>query len=193
MKQHHTNKHSNLHREDQHITVEELWRCWKSSEGVSISMCVTENRFLGYFWQVFTEFWIFLFKISQSTAGLRTWCSAGSANLLSCHNMRRILKNLKLMETHFPGETVSGIAVMWVEKPRHVIVTSVCRIAANEPSFLSFHLHIQDQRDKQKLNIKALDAVLFGPPTRKDRSLTRVLCFFYIFFLLDTWGRQKIF
>lgn len=33
MKQQQTNKHSNLHREDQHITVEELWRSWKTSEG----------------------------------------------------------------------------------------------------------------------------------------------------------------
>src|SRR4029434_1337003 len=33
MKQQQTNKHSNLHREDQHITVEELWKGWKSSEG----------------------------------------------------------------------------------------------------------------------------------------------------------------
>lgn len=33
MKQQQTNKHSNLHREDQHITVEELWRAWKISEG----------------------------------------------------------------------------------------------------------------------------------------------------------------
>lgn len=46
----------------------------------------------------------------------------------------------------------------------------VCRIAANEPSFLSVHLRVQDQRDKQKLNIKALDVVLFGPPTRKNES-----------------------
>ncbi|XP_052362580.1 stromal interaction molecule 2-like [Oncorhynchus keta] len=33
MKQQPTNKHSNLHREDQHITIEELWRGWKFSEG----------------------------------------------------------------------------------------------------------------------------------------------------------------
>lgn len=46
----------------------------------------------------------------------------------------------------------------------------VCRIAANEPSFLSVHLKVQDQRDKQKLTIKALDVVLFGPPTRKNKS-----------------------
>lgn len=60
-----------------------------------------------------------------------------------------------------------------IESYYHIALalTSVCRIAANEPSFLSFHLRIQDQRDKQKLNIKALDAVLFGPPTRKDQSI----------------------
>ncbi len=33
MKQQQTNKHNNLHREDQHITVEELWKGWKTSEG----------------------------------------------------------------------------------------------------------------------------------------------------------------
>ncbi|XP_042338211.1 stromal interaction molecule 2-like [Plectropomus leopardus] len=32
MKQQQTNKHNNLHREDQHITVEELWRSWKTCE-----------------------------------------------------------------------------------------------------------------------------------------------------------------
>lgn len=47
----------------------------------------------------------------------------------------------------------------------------ICRIAANEPSFLSSQLKVLDQRDKQKLNIKALDVVLFGPPTRKNCSL----------------------
>lgn len=40
------------------------------------------------------------------------------------------------------------------------------RIAANEPSFMSMQLKILDQRHKQKLNLKALDAVLFGPPLR---------------------------
>lgn len=73
-----------------------------------------------------------------------------------------------------------------------LVLTSVCRIAANEPSFLSFHLRIQDQRDKQKLNIKALDAVLFGPPTRKDQFLP-LSCVSFSFFLLDTWERKKIF
>lgn len=42
-----------------------------------------------------------------------------------------------------------------------------CRIAANEPSFMSMQLRVLDQRHKQKLNLKALDAVLFGPPLRE--------------------------
>lgn len=41
MKQQQTQKHSKLHREDQHITVEELWRGWKSSEGRVFN--VTQN------------------------------------------------------------------------------------------------------------------------------------------------------
>lgn len=32
---------------------------------------------------------------------------------------------------------------------------------------MSMQLKILDQRHKQKLNLKALDAVLFGPPLRK--------------------------
>ncbi|KAG7283051.1 hypothetical protein CRUP_012944 [Coryphaenoides rupestris] len=78
MKEQQSNKHNHLHREDQHITVEELWRGWKSSE-------------------------------------------------------------------------------------------------ANEPAFLSGHLRVQDQRDKQKLNIKALDVVLFGPPTRPPHNYMKDL------------------
>lgn len=40
MKQQQTNKHSNLHREDQHITVEELWKGWKTSEGKHKTNCL---------------------------------------------------------------------------------------------------------------------------------------------------------
>ncbi|MEQ2174753.1 hypothetical protein GOODEAATRI_011131, partial [Goodea atripinnis] len=43
-------------------------------------------------------------------------------------------------------------------------------IAANEPSFMSMQLKILDQRHKQKLNLKALDAVLFGPPLRPQHN-----------------------
>lgn len=31
-----TNKHSHLHREDKHITVEDLWKQWKTSEGKAV-------------------------------------------------------------------------------------------------------------------------------------------------------------
>lgn len=31
-----TNKHSHLHREDKHITVEDLWKRWKTSEGKTV-------------------------------------------------------------------------------------------------------------------------------------------------------------
>ena len=44
MKQQQTNKHSNLHREDQHITVEELWKSWKTSEGKSQKGTVSASR-----------------------------------------------------------------------------------------------------------------------------------------------------
>jgi len=50
------------------------------------------------------------------------------------------------------------------------------RIASNEPSFMSAFLKIQDQQHKQKLKLKALDVVLFGPPTRMY-TLTNVMIF----------------
>ncbi|XP_067434479.1 stromal interaction molecule 2-like [Thunnus thynnus] len=113
MKQQQTNKHSNLHREDQHITVEELWRGWKSSD-------------------------------------VHNWTQ---------DEVLRWLKDfveLPQYEKNFKDFKVNG--------------NTLPRIAANEPSFLSGHLKVQDQRDKQKLNIKALDVVLFGPPTRPPHN-----------------------
>ncbi|XP_054863445.1 stromal interaction molecule 2 [Amphiprion ocellaris] len=44
MKQQQTNKHSNLHREDQHITVEELWKGWKTCEGKTNKLTVSTTR-----------------------------------------------------------------------------------------------------------------------------------------------------
>ncbi|XP_053712370.1 stromal interaction molecule 2-like [Synchiropus splendidus] len=113
MKQQQTNKHSHLHREDQHITVEELWKGWKSSE-------------------------------------VHNWTQ---------DDVLRWLKDfveLPQYERNFKDFKVNG--------------NTLPRIAANEPSFLSGHLKVQDQRDKQKLNIKALDVVLFGPPTRPPHN-----------------------
>ncbi|XP_041641786.1 stromal interaction molecule 2 [Cheilinus undulatus] len=118
MKQQQTNKHSHLHREDQHITVEELWRGWKSSE-------------------------------------VHNWTQ---------EDVLRWLKEfveLPQYERNFKDFKVNG--------------NTLPRIAANEPSFLSGQLRVQDQRDKQKLNIKALDVVLFGPPTRPPHNYMKDL------------------
>ncbi|KAM9363682.1 uncharacterized protein stim2a [Symphorus nematophorus] len=118
MKQQQTNKHSNLHREDQHITVEELWRGWKSSE-------------------------------------VHNWTQDAVLRWL------REFVELPQYERNFKDFKVNG--------------NTLPRIAANEPSFLSGHLRVQDQRDKQKLNIKALDVVLFGPPTRPPHNYMKDL------------------
>uniref|UniRef100_A0A3P9P085 Stromal interaction molecule 2 n=1 Tax=Poecilia reticulata TaxID=8081 RepID=A0A3P9P085_POERE len=118
MKQQQTHKHSKLHREDQHITVEELWRGWKSSE-------------------------------------VHNW---------TLDNVLRWLKDfveLPQYERNFKDFRVNG--------------NTLPRIAANEPSFLSSQLKVLDQRDKQKLNIKALDVVLFGPPTRPPHNYMKDL------------------
>uniref|UniRef100_A0A8C1G1L3 Stromal interaction molecule 2b n=1 Tax=Cyprinus carpio TaxID=7962 RepID=A0A8C1G1L3_CYPCA len=109
MKQQQTNKHSNLHREDQHITVEELWRGWKISE-------------------------------------VHNWTLEDAVQWL------KESVELPQYEKNFREFKVDG--------------NTLPRIAANEPSFMSMQLKILDQRHKQKLNLKALDAVLFGPPLR---------------------------
>ncbi|XP_048827849.1 stromal interaction molecule 2 isoform X2 [Brienomyrus brachyistius] len=113
MKQQQTNKHSNLHREDQHITVEELWKGWKTSE---VHNWTTED----------TVLWL-----KESV-------------------------ELPQYETNFREFRVNG--------------NTLPRIASNEPSFMTSQLKILDQRHKQKLNLKALDAVLFGPPTRPQHN-----------------------
>ncbi|CAL8327703.1 unnamed protein product [Lota lota] len=113
MKQKQTNKHSNLHHEDQHITVEELWKGWKAS--------VVHN-----------------------------WTTDDAVQWL------RDSVELPQYETNFRDARVTG--------------NTLPRLAANEPSFMSMHLKILDQRHKQKLNLKALDAVLFGPPLRPPHN-----------------------
>ncbi|XP_032355132.1 stromal interaction molecule 2 isoform X2 [Etheostoma spectabile] len=116
MKQQQTNKHSNLHREDQHITVEELWKGWKTSE-------------------------------------VHNWTVD--------HTVQWLKESVELpqYEQHFRDFRVTG--------------NTLPRIAANEPSFMSMQLKILDQRHKQKLNLKALDAVLFGPPLRPQHNLMK--------------------
>ncbi|XP_072314675.1 stromal interaction molecule 2 isoform X3 [Eucyclogobius newberryi] len=113
MKQQQTNKHSVLHREDQHITVEELWRAWKASE-------------------------------------VHNWTNQDTVQWLKeCVELPQYEKNFR--DFRMTGNTLP-------------------RLAANEPSFLSMQLKILDQRHKQKLVLKALDAVLFGPPQRAQHN-----------------------
>ncbi|KAM9836360.1 stromal interaction molecule 2 [Aulostomus maculatus] len=113
MKQQQTNKHSNLHREDQHITVEELWKGWKTSE-------------------------------------VHNWTVEDTVQWL------KESVELPQYERNFRDFRVTG--------------NTLPRIAANEPSFMSMQLKVLDQRHKQKLNLKALDAVLFGPPLRPQHN-----------------------
>ncbi|KAM6909024.1 stromal interaction molecule 2 [Xenentodon cancila] len=113
MKQQQTNKHSNLHREDQHITVEELWKGWKTSE-------------------------------------VHNWTTEDTVQWL------KESVELPQYEKNFRDFRITG--------------NTLPRIAANEPSFMSMQLKIIDQRHKQKLNLKALDAVLFGPPLRPQHN-----------------------
>uniref|UniRef100_A0A4W5NW76 Stromal interaction molecule 2 n=1 Tax=Hucho hucho TaxID=62062 RepID=A0A4W5NW76_9TELE len=113
MKQQQTNKHSNLHREDQHITVEELWKGWKTSE---VHNWTTDD----------TVLWL--------------------KESVELPQYERSFRDFR-----FNGNTLP-------------------RLAANEPSFMSGQLKILDQRHKQKLNLKALDAVLFGPPLRPQHN-----------------------
>ncbi|KAJ3614849.1 hypothetical protein NHX12_018419 [Muraenolepis orangiensis] len=118
MKEQQTHKHNHLHREDQHITIEELWRGWKSSE-------------------------------------VHNWTQDAVLRWL------KGFVELPQYERNFIDFKVNG--------------NTLPRIAANEPAFLSGHLRVQDQRDKQKLNIKALDVVLFGPPTRPPHNYMKDL------------------
>lgn len=104
-----TNKHSHLHREDKHITVEDLWKRWKTSE---VHNWTLED----------TLQWLIEFV------------------------------ELPQYEKNFRDNNVKG--------------TTLPRIAVHEPSFMISQLKISDRSHRQKLQLKALDVVLFGPLTR---------------------------
>ncbi|XP_050967037.1 stromal interaction molecule 2 isoform X1 [Labeo rohita] len=107
------NKHSKLHHEDQHITLEELWKSWKSSE-------------------------------------VHNWTQ---------EDVLRWLREFVELPQYEKGF-----------KELHVNGNTLPRIASNEQSFMSTYLKIQDQQHKQKFKLKALDVVLFGPPTRPPHN-----------------------
>ncbi|XP_036274843.2 stromal interaction molecule 2 isoform X5 [Pipistrellus kuhlii] len=108
-----TKKHSHLHREDKHITVEDLWKRWKTSE---VHNWTLED----------TLQWLIEFV------------------------------ELPQYEKNFRDNNVKG--------------TTLPRIAVHEPSFMISQLKINDRSHRQKLQLKALDVVLFGPLTRPPHN-----------------------
>ncbi|XP_063313923.1 stromal interaction molecule 2 isoform X1 [Pelobates fuscus] len=108
-----SHKQNHLHREDKHITVEDLWKRWKTSEVHNW----TEEDTL----QWLTEF-----------------------------------VELPQYEKNFRENSVKG--------------TTLPRIAVNEPAFMISQLKIIDRSHRQKLQLKALDVVLFGPLTRPPHN-----------------------
>ncbi|CAH2299948.1 stromal interaction molecule 2 isoform X1 [Pelobates cultripes] len=108
-----SHKQNHLHREDKHITVEDLWKRWKTSEVHNW----TEEDTL----QWLTEF-----------------------------------VELPQYEKNFRENSVKG--------------TTLPRVAVNEPAFMISQLKIIDRSHRQKLQLKALDVVLFGPLTRPPHN-----------------------
>ncbi|KAJ7327130.1 hypothetical protein JRQ81_016889, partial [Phrynocephalus forsythii] len=108
-----SNKHNHLHREDKHITIEDLWKRWKTSE-------------VHNWTQEETLQWLIDFV------------------------------ELPQYEKNFRENNVKG--------------TTLPRIAINEPAFMISQLKIIDRSHRQKLQLKALDVVLFGPITRPPHN-----------------------
>ncbi|XP_077333801.1 stromal interaction molecule 2 isoform X1 [Lithobates pipiens] len=108
-----SHKHNHLHREDKHITVEDLWKRWKTSE-------------------------------------VHNWTEEETLRWL--HEF----VELPQYEKTFRENSVKG--------------TTLPRIAVNEPLFMISHLKIADRSHRQKLHLKALDVVLFGPLTRPPHN-----------------------
>ncbi|XP_075424293.1 stromal interaction molecule 2 isoform X1 [Ascaphus truei] len=108
-----SHKHNHLHREDKHITVEDLWKSWKTSE-------------------------------------VHNWNEE--------ETLQWLLEFVELpqYEKSFRENAVKG--------------TTLPRIAINEPAFMIVQLKIIDRSHRQKLQLKALDVVLFGPLTRPPHN-----------------------
>ncbi|XP_077157570.1 stromal interaction molecule 2 [Paroedura picta] len=108
-----SNKHSHLHREDKHITIEDLWKRWKTSE-------------------------------------VHNWTQEETLQWLVD------FVELPQYEKNFRENNVKG--------------TTLPRIAVNEHAFMISQLKINDRSHRQKLQLKALDVVLFGPLTRPPHN-----------------------
>ncbi|XP_010791006.1 stromal interaction molecule 2 [Notothenia coriiceps] len=116
-----------------------------------IDHCHTENRDVTFL----------LIKASAkclTVTACRSFLSSSVHNWTVDHAVEWLKESVELpqYEKHFRDFRVTG--------------NTLPRMAANEPSFMSMQLKILDQRHKQKLNLKALDAVLFGPPLRPQHN-----------------------
>ncbi|NWZ88441.1 STIM1 protein, partial [Poecile atricapillus] len=102
-------KHSTFHGEDKLISVEDLWKAWKTSEARDLS-----------WWQ-----------------GAPRPCSMSPQALVCCWS--------------------------WWMCPQ-LISPPLCRLAVNNATMMGTVLKMTDRSHRQKLQLKALDTVLFGPP-----------------------------
>lgn len=64
------------------------------------------------------------------------------------------------------------------------MVTFICRLAVHNMHYVSNVLGIRDPIHKQKIALKAMDVVLFGPPRGKLPKQTHFVSFFVEFQLL---------
>ncbi|XP_078479052.1 stromal interaction molecule 1-like [Lampetra planeri] len=106
-------KHSNFHKEDQHISLQEMWLSWRNSEV--------------YNWTV--------------------------------EDVIRWLEQIVELPQYSDILTQNNI-----DGP------SLPRLAVNNQTLMSGVLKITDRSHRQKLQLKALDAILFGTPASTQRS-----------------------
>ncbi|NXK69899.1 STIM1 protein, partial [Sylvietta virens] len=105
-------KHSTFHGEDKLISVEDLWKAWKTSEG--------KKR-------------------------------AKSQEILSQEPCSRV-------------SLPPGVSLVPVAVPTAGVSPVLCRLAVNNATMMGTVLKMTDRSHRQKLQLKALDTVLFGPP-----------------------------
>ncbi|KAF5926973.1 hypothetical protein HPG69_001606 [Diceros bicornis minor] len=161
-----SNKHSHLHREDKHITVEDLWKRWKTSEDSR------DTSSLEYSSRTFCR----SYKLAPSNLryiiGL---CDPVlESRILQCCFQMRYHENIH----NWTLEDTLQWLIEFVELPQYeknfrdnnVKGTTLPRIAVHEPSFMISQLRINDRSHRQKLQLKALDVVLFGPLTRPPHN-----------------------
>ncbi|XP_014745839.1 PREDICTED: stromal interaction molecule 1 [Sturnus vulgaris] len=138
-------KHSTFHGEDKLISVEDLWKAWKTSEGKKRAKSQEKSfpKSLG-------------FRCPGQGVQLSGQCAAFP--LLGCG---------------FPGfpqgwnfQTVHAQILSMASKASEFVLFLCPRnvLAVNNATMMGTVLKMTDRSHRQKLQLKALDTVLFGPP-----------------------------